>query len=167
MNEKLRPLLFAAADALDCDLVLKGMGFTGSRKAKLELFEGYSPTIISSVESSLVDEGNKVVAAQVHIFGNIGAVLVVEGQQSHLSLFIYDRSKTLDADDPALGKFWSRKDLYNWLGYSIKAIYQRSLFDTKWEQLDNGKQRLAQYNEARQEGTHTSREAYNLIFGGE
>ena len=85
MKEEMKPLAYALADAIGTDFATGAQGsnsFAGSRKAVLELFEGYSPTVISGIDNSLYDPGNKVLAVDQHIFGNVGAITIVEGQQS-------------------------------------------------------------------------------------
>jgi len=164
MNESLVPLMNALADAIATDFTPGASGanaLAGSRKAILELFEGYSPTIISSIDNSLLDPGNDVVAVDQHIFGNVGAVTIVEGRQSTVHCFVYDRSKRPDL--PTFGNFWSRKDLYKWLETPVKAIYMRSLFDTEWQELPNGRMRLHNYCKARARGDK-SRDAYNAMW---
>ena len=163
-TEDMKPLLFALADAIETDLGQVGkFGFTGSRKAVLELFEGYSPTVLSGIEHSLHDQGNSVVAADQHIFGNVGAITVIEGQQSTVHCFVYDRSKRPEDHKP-FDTFWSRKGLYSWLEGPVKAVYYRSLFDTEWKQLPNGRTRLNNYNKAREAGLSTNRECYNEMW---
>ena len=164
ITEDMKPLVFALADAIETDLQSGAQGahsFKGSRKAVLELFEGYSPTILSGVDNSLYDPGNSVAAVDQHIFGNVGAITIVEGQQSTVHCFVYDRSKRSESDP--WNNFWSRKDLYKWLECSVKAIYERSIFDTEWKQLENGRMQLHDYCKARTRGDK-SREAYNTMW---
>ena len=81
ITEDMKPLVFALADAIETDIATGAQGahsFAGSRKAVLELFEGYSPTILSGIDNSLYDPGNSVAAVDQHIFGNVGAITVVE-----------------------------------------------------------------------------------------
>lgn len=160
----IKPKLFALADALEMHIDIAGHKFTGTRKQVLELFNGYSPTIISSIENTLIDEINEVVAAQGQIWGNVGFVIVVERTRCKVSFFLYDRSKI--PVGAAWDTNWSRKRLYHWLGGCCVAIYHRSMFDTVWQPLDKGKQRLAAYNQSRDDGV-TARHAYEQVWGAE
>jgi hypothetical protein len=165
IQDDMKPLVFALADAIETDLSPGAQGrhcFAGSRKAILELFEGYSPTIISSIEDSLYDPGNRVAAVDQHIFGNVGAITLVEGQQSTVHCFVYDRSKRIEGTMP-WNNFWSRKDLYKWLELPVKAIYHRSIFDTEWSELPNGRNRVHEYCKARSRGDK-ARDAYNAMW---
>lgn len=168
-TEEMKPLLFALADAIETDLSTTGTAFTGSRKAVLELFEGYSPTVISSIERSLWDGLNKVVAADQHIFGNVGVVTVVEGQQSTVHCFVYDRSKRPENSNclpwPNSGCQWSRKDLYFWLEDSCKAIYHRDLWSEEWKKLEGASAKLKLYNYDRDDGVG-AKKAYNRLWEG-
>lgn len=165
MKEDMKPLAYALADAIGTDFATGAQGsnsFAGSRKAVLELFEGYSPTVISGIDNSLYDPGNKVLAVDQHIFGNVGALTIVEGQQSTIHCFVYDRSKRPEGKQP-WDSFWSRKMLYEWLDGSCKAIYFRSIFDTQWDELPNGRGRLHQYVLDRKHNG-TSRDSYNNMW---
>ena len=168
MNESLIPLMNALADSIATDFTPGASGanaLAGSRKAILELFEGYSPTIISSIDNSLLDPGNDVVAVDQHIFGNVGAVTIVEGRQSTVHCFVYDRSKRPDNTNcTPWDNFWSRKRLYFWLEDSCKAIYHRSIFDTDWEQLPSASTRLKKYGRDRDNINKNSRQAYNSMW---
>lgn len=168
INEDMKPLVFALADAIETDLAAGAQGgdcFSGSRKAILELFEGYSPTIISGIDNSLYDPGNSVAAVDQHIFGNVGAITIVEGQQGTVHCFVYDRSKRPENSNcTPWDNFWSRKQLYFWLEHSCKAIYHRSIFDTEWGELKGAKAKLVAYNDARDLGALSSREAYNNMW---
>lgn len=167
IKEDMKPLVLALADAIETDFYTGAQGarsFEGSRKAVLELFEGYSPTVISGIDNSLYDPGNAVAAVDQHIFGNVGAITIVEGRQSTIHCFVYDRSKRPDNSNcTPWDNFWSRKRLYFWLEDSCRAIYQRSIFDTEWKPLEGGRVQLRAYNEARDKGG-SSREAYNAMW---
>lgn len=167
--EEMKPLLFALADAIETDLQTNpAQRFTGSRKAVLELFEGYSPTVMSGIDRSLWDSLNNVVAADQHIFGNIGVVTVVEGTQSTVHCFVYDRSKRSEGEGSGPwekdGRTWSRRRLYSWLGNTVKAIYHRDLWSEEWKKLDDGRVRLCQYNDDR-DSDSTAKESYNKMWG--
>ena len=155
-KEDMKPLLYALADAIETDFNTGARGensFAGSRKAVLELFEGYSPTILSGIDNSLYDPGNLVAAVDQHIFGNVGAITIVEGQQSTVHCFVYDRSKRPENSNcKPWGNFWSRKDLYYWLEDSCKAIYHRDLWSETWEPLEGARKRLKKYNGDRDAG---------------
>ena len=168
ITEDMKPLVFALADAIETDIATGAQGahsFAGSRKAVLELFEGYSPTILSGIDNSLYDPGNSVAAVDQHIFGNVGAITVVEGRQSTIHCFVYDRSKRPDNSNcTPWDNFWSRKRLYFWLEDCCKAIYHRSIFDTEWTQLENGRVKLKTYNEARDKGTLRNSACYRQMW---
>ena len=167
INETMKPLLYALADAAAVDFVPGASGanaFAGSRKGIIELFEGYSPTIISSIENSLYDPGNRVAAIDQHIFGNVGAITIVEGQQSTVHCFVYDRSKRPDNTNcTPWDNFWSRKRLYFWLEDCCKAIYHRSIFSEDWEELPKARERLKSYNEDRDAG-RGSKKSYTRMW---
>lgn len=164
MNEDIKHKLYALADALEIDLSLTETGFEGTTKRVLEIFEGYSPTIITSIEHSLIDSTNDVVGAAGQIWGNVGFVLVVEHIKSRISFFIYDRAKADKGMLPFQPDQWSRKQLYFWLKDCCKAIYHRSMFDIQWQRVNQGPLRLREYDEERQKGA-TAKEAYNLVWG--
>jgi len=168
-TDEMKPLLLSLADAIECDLTQHANErFTGGRKAILELFEGYSPDVVSSITNSLSDGTNHVVAADQHIFGNVGAVTVVEGQQSSIHVFVYDRSKRPDdGSEPweKFGRTWSRRQLYKWLEPSTKAIYYRDLWQEDWKKLPDGKQRLSSYNYNRERDFGAS-VAYSEMWTG-
>lgn len=164
----MKPLMYSLADAIETDLSenIRGSQFTGSRKAVLELFEGYSPTVISSIDHSLWDTLNSVVAADQHIFGNVGVVTVVEGQQSTIHVFVYDRSKRPGSEPwDSSGRMWSRRELYNWLRYSVKAIYYRDLWSEDWKKLEDGRVLLQQYCKDRGDINYSSKQAYMKMWG--
>jgi hypothetical protein len=161
MNESIKPLLFVAADALDIDIVMRHLRFTGSRKETLELFEGYSPIIVSNIEDSLIDVGANLIAARVHIFGNLGVILVVDGRRRDLNLFIFDRAKADKENDP-WGAFWSRRVLHKWLESSCNAIYRRDIWDTEWTKLAQGPKKLCHYNKQRNKGQKASKAYSNM-----
>ena len=163
MTEHMKPILFALADAMEIDLYVEDYAFTGSRKAVLELFEGYSPTIVSNIENSLYSQSSKIVAAQVHVFGNVGVIAVVEEQKHHVSLFVYDRSKAPKGEPWDYG--WSRRVLYKWLGPCCKAVYHRSMFDKDWHRLEKGLAKLRTYNKQRENKEVSSREADACMWG--
>jgi hypothetical protein len=160
MTDEMTPTLYSLADAIEIDLIMGEHDFAGSRKAVLELFEGYSPTVISSIEESLYDDRNSVAAARIQIFGHLGLVVVAEYSTCRLTTFVIDRGK---AKGKAFGKTWSRKNLYEWLEVCTKAVYHRNTYDTVWEKLDNGVGRLKEYNKQRDSG-RTAREAHDEMW---
>ena len=158
---EMKTKLFSLADALEMNLNARDGNITGTTKADIELFEGYSPTIISSIENSLMDYTNQVCAAEGQIWGNLGFVCVVEDTASRISFFVIDRSKRMKM--APWGTSWSRKLLYEWLEPCVKAVYDRSVFDTEWELLEGGPARIKKYNEARASGAK-AKEAYELVW---
>lgn len=162
MSDTIKTKLYALADALEMRLVYRDGKIDGQAKSDMELFAGYSPTIISSIEESLVDHTNSVVAVEGQIWGNLGFVCVVEDFANRISFFVIDRSKRPPTVAP-WGHSWSRKELYAWLEYSCKAVYDRSVFDTEWELLENGPAKLKAYNRAREAGKK-AKEAYELVW---
>jgi len=166
IDSELKPMLFALADALDMDLAVDDWAITGARKAVYDLFEGYSPTVVSTITDSLIDESNRVVAVCLQVWGKLGLVMVNESNTQTLSLFVYDRVKVPSSRKcvPWAG-FWSRKMLYYWLEDSCKAIYHRSVYDTEWHKLENGTAKLKEYNASRDHDTLTAKEAYVVMWG--
>lgn len=169
LPESMKPRLFAVADALGMDLKYnrEHSEIHGTTKRKVELFEGYSPTICPTIESSIVCSSAKVVAAQGQIFGNLGFVITCEAYGDLVSLFLYDRSKTPENVDctPFQQWGWSRKRLYFWLEKSVKAVYFRSMFDDEWKRHPCGPKQIAEYNRARDNGAK-AKDAYELVWGG-
>lgn len=161
MSESIKTKLYALADALEMRLVHRDGAIMGEAKTDLSLFPGYSPTIISSIEESLVDYTNGTVAVEGQIWGNLGFVCVVEETANRISFFVIDRSKRFK--HPPWGHSWSRKLLYEWLEPCVKAVYDRSVFDTEWELLEGGPKRIKAYNKARAGGAK-AREAYDLVW---
>jgi hypothetical protein len=122
---------------------------------------------MSGIDRSLWDGVNYVVAADQHVFGNIGVVTVVEGQQNTIHCFVYDRSKRPENTNCRpwceSGRTWSRKDLYYWLEESVRAIYYRSLYDTRWTLLEQGRKKLEKYNRDRDNGK-SAKESYQQMW---
>lgn len=162
---EIRSQLYPLADALGMALHLSADGvINGSRKTKLDLFEGYCPTVITSIEQSLVDKNWDVIALSGHVWGNLGFVIVLE--KNHLSFFIIDRSKLVDKQ-MLPSKFWSRKVIYGNIADATKAVYHRSVFDTEWSLLDKGPAKLREYNEMRNKTGGSARAAYDHVWGGD
>lgn len=156
-------VLYALADAVEINLVMNDKAFSGSRKAVMELFEGYSPTVISSIDEALMDENSETAAVRMQVFGNLGLVVVAENRTSTLSLFVIDRSKAPKEAAFQKPKSWSRQELYLWLEVCTKAVYSRSLYDTVWAKLPNGIGKLKAYNEDRKAGVK-AKEAHTRMW---
>lgn len=166
ISADIKPMLFSVADALDMDLGTTDWEITGSRQSVYDLFEGYSPTVVSTITNSLIDESNKVVAVDLQVWGNLGLILVNESQTQTLSLFVYDRARALSKREGLpWAVFWSREMLYSWLETPCKAIYHRSVFEDNWHLLEKGTAKLREYNEARDKETMTAKEAYVAMWG--
>lgn len=162
-DRNIQPLLYSIADALEINLIPTEDGFTGSRKAVMELFEGYSPCVISGINNSLVDKNAGIAAAELHVFGNLGLVIIAEDHLARLSLFVIDRSKRHLR--PPFRKGWSRKGLYAWLEVCTKAVYSRYMYDHTWQKLPEGVRRLRQYNTDRSAKIISKDRACNDMWG--
>lgn len=155
--------LFTLADALEMNMNVRGDGtLTGSAKIDLDLFQDYSPTIITSIEESLIDYVNNVIVVEGQIWGNLGFVCIVEDTKSRISFFVIDRSKRYKNKSP-FGDRWSRQWTYQWLAKCCKAVYDRSVFDTEWDLLEGGPKKLKDYTKARADGAK-AKEAYGIVW---
>lgn len=165
MTDEMKPKLFALADAIGISLRIEADGLmVGTQKRTLDLFEGYSPTIITDVDWGCVDEFSQTAVAAGRIWGNLGFVCVVEERYgSRVSFFVIDRSKADDAP-PLETDRWSRAKLYSWLADCCKAVYHRSMYDTVWEELEKGPQKLKDYVTFRDQNMPSS-EAYRTVWG--
>lgn len=159
---EIKTKLFSLADALEMRLVARDGEINGTVKMDIDLFQDYSPTIISSIEDSLIDYTNQVVAVEGQIWGNLGFVCIVEDTASRISFFVIDRSKRYKKER-AFTNTWSRKYTYEWLAKCCKAVYDRSVFDTEWELLEGGPKKLRDYTNARKDGAK-AKEAYELVW---
>ena len=160
----IKTTLFAVADSLGMNMRRDDDILTGNRKTTLDLFEGYSPTIITEIVDSLVDELNEVVGVKVRVWGNLGVLLIAEQQRGTIHAFVYDRSAA--PQDPVfVDNKWSRARTYAWLEGCVKGIYHRFVYDYEWQVLDQPAARLKAYNKARRDDVG-ARQAYELIWGG-
>lgn len=157
-------LLYALADLVGMNLLTEKYEIHGSAKRKIDLFEGFSPTICPTVESSCLSASSGVVAIQGQLWGNLGFVATVEDYRNLVTFFLYDRSKAPENKNctPFQETGWSRKRLYYWLEKSVKGIYARSMFDTVFTEVNPS--RIAKYNEARDKNT-PARDAWELVWG--
>jgi len=164
MSEK-RPMLYPLADALEMKFTVEADGrLAGSSKNTLDLFEGYSPTIVSRIVNSLTHFSYGVTGVVIQVWGNLHVVLVNEDQFKQLTLFVIDRSKIPTEDrDLFAGNKWSRKDLYRLVEPGLAAIYYRCSYETKWKRMENCKQRLRAYNAARREG-QGAKQAWEIFW---
>ncbi len=162
----LTPMIYSIADALEIDMRVDYSQSTrgklsGKRNVVMEVFEGYSPTVVTEVLESQVYDVS--VVATVRIWGNLCLMIINDKYTQMLTLFVYDKSKA--PKGKPFEKFWSRKHTYKWLDNSIKAIYSRSVFDTKWTKLESGTQRLSSYNYNRKHNISASA-AYDEMWHG-
>lgn len=163
-EDTLIPMLYSLADALEIDIARDGpCNLKGSRKSVMEVFEGYSPTVVSSVIDSIVDDAAGMVGVCVQVWGNLCVVCLNDRRAQIISLFVYDRTKATP-DTYAFSGFWSREECYAFLGPCIKGIYWRSVYDTKWAKLEQGPTLLRLYNDMRKKGTDAST-AYMAMWG--
>lgn len=139
-------MLTAMADALEIDITPDGpCRIKGSRKAVMEVFEGYSPTVVSSVFDSIIDSSAGIIGVCIQVWGNLNIMCINDRHAQLLTLFVYDRTK-VTKESPPFGAFWSRRHTYKWLEGCTKGIYSRSIYDTVWTKLESGTQRLSSYN---------------------
>lgn len=164
MKDTTKPMLFSLADALEIDLQVTHLAeLTGSSKKIMEVFEGYSPTVVTSVIDSLVDEHNGVIGVCVQIWGNLNVMCINDSRSQLLSLYVYDRSKIVKGSFP-FDTFWSRQHTYKFLGSCVKGVYSRSIYDTVWAKLEKGPSALRIYNDMRQKGIDADT-AYMAMWG--
>lgn len=170
---------YVIADVLGMDIVLSDETITGSCKRVMEVFEGYSPTVVSEITDSLVDDANGIYGACARIWGNLSVLVVNEQKTQRVTVFVYDRSKAPQHESPfGDGRYWSRKCCYAWLGSCCKHIYYRDVWDSEWSTLKAGATKLRKYNNMRK-GTKlrkyndigkghscSTREAYTAMWGG-
>jgi len=161
-------MLYPLADALSMDFSLVEDRLKGNKKTKMDLFEGYSPTIVSSIVRSLTHFSYGVTGVLLQVWGNLHVVLVNEDKTKQLFLFVLDRSKMREAfpkSELFENNKWSRGDLYLLMEPGLKAIYYRSSYNTQWKRLGNDKQRLKAYNAARREGKDAT-VAWDIFWDG-
>lgn len=163
-EEETKSMLLALADALEINMKLVGLTeLEGSSKRVMEVFEGYSPTVVSTVLASLVDEHNGVMGVCIQIWGNLNVMCINDRRSQTLTLYVYDRSKVVKDSFP-FSTFWSRLDTYKFLGPCVKGIYSRSVYDTVWKKLEQGPSRLRLYNDMRHKNTDADT-AYMAMWG--
>ena len=162
--EEVTSMLYSLADALEIDIVLDGpTHLKGSRKAVMQVFEGYSPTVVSSVFDSIIDDSAGMIGVCVQVWGNLNIMCLNDRRAQKLSLFVYDRTKVVQGSDP-FGAFWSRKNTYAFLGPCIKGVYWRSIYDTEWAKMEQGTTALHLYNDMRKKGTDSDT-SYMAMWG--
>ncbi len=155
MSKNNKEFLFALADALDMDLKLKGFEICGTRKTQLDLFEGYSPNISTSIINSLTDFYNGVIGVHVQVWGNLNIILLLETRYNKIDLFVLDRSKLVDGF-PWTKNQWSREACYRFIESGLKAIYTRIIYDNEWTLVEDGPKRMRRYNLMRENGKSAS-----------
>ena len=163
-EDEVTPMLYSLVDALEIDIVRDGpTRLKGSRKAVMEVFEGYSPTVVSSVFESIVDASAGMIGVCVQVWGNLNVMCLNDNRAQKLSLFVYDRTKVVQNSDP-FGAFWSRKHTYAFLGPCIKGVYWRSIYETEWVKMEQGTTALHRYNDMRK-SDYDSSIAYRAMWG--
>jgi len=163
-----KQMLYPLADALDMDFSLVADRLKGNRKTKMDLFEGYSPTIVSTIVRSLTHFSYGVTGILLQVWGNLHIAIINEDKTKQLTLFVLDRA-AMKRVNPKTGLFedntWSRGDLYRLMEPGLKAVYYRSSYNTEWKKLSNGTQRLKAYNAARRDG-HSASAAWDIFWEG-
>jgi len=162
-----KQFLYPLTDALEMDLIVVDGGLEGTKTTDIDLFEGYSPTIVSTVVESLTHFSYCVVGVLIQVWGNLHIVMVNEEIHKRLLLFVLDKGKINEVfpkEEFFPRNKWSRKTLYRVMGPGVKAIYHRCSYDDTWEKLKNGPERLRKYNEARSQNMD-SKMAWNLFWG--
>lgn len=159
-----RPMLYPLADALEMEFRITKDGLEGTRKTAIELFEGYSPTICSTILESLTDFEYGVIGIYMQIWGNLHVAIINEDQYKQLTLFVVDRSKMAKRVVFPPNTKWSRKRAYAALGGGTVAIYHRGSYDDDWKRMENAVARLKKYNSDRVEN-RPARESFNDFWG--
>jgi len=162
-----KQFLYPLTDGLEMGLTIGDDGLEGTKTTEIDLFEGYSPTIVSTVIESLTHFSYDVVGVLVQVWGNLHIVMVNEEIHKRLLLFVLDKGRINEAYPKEAffpGNKWSRKNLYRVMGPGVKAIYHRCSYDDNWEKLENGPEKLRKYNEARGQNMDSNM-AWNLFWG--
>ena len=129
-----KSLIFPLADALEIDLrVMESKELVGSKSTRLKLFEGYSPTVVSTVLDSLVDNYNKVSGVYMQIWGNLNIVLINQDKFALLELYILDRSKLKKNSGPFHMNQWSEDLCQAFMKPGLKAKYFRQAYEIDWQ----------------------------------
>ena len=163
--DEVTSMLYSLGDALEIDIVRDGpTHLKGSRKAVMQVFEGYSPTVVSSVFDSIIDDAAGMIGVCMQVWGNLNIMCINDRRAQKLSLFVYDRTKVAAHGRKPFGAFWSRQNTYAFLGPCIKGIYWRSIYDTEWTKMKQGTTALQLYNDMREKGTD-SNTAYTAMWG--
>ena len=160
--EFFKPMIYNLCDSLETDVTFNGHRIQGKACREIPLFEGYSPQVSSEITDSLLDPYG-IAAVCVRIWGNLAVLIVNERKTDRLTLFVYNRAKVRPGSKPWVD-CWSRRKVYDFLGPCCKAIYHRSVFDTEWQVLDQGPQKLSTYNEMR-EACEGSKDSYLAMWG--
>lgn len=165
---ELTPMIYTLADALEIDMNLDFNGTTtgklrGSNHVTMEVFEGYSPTVVSEITDTIIDKPAGIIAVCARIWGNLSVMCINDNQTQNLSLYVYDKSKVVADSSPWI-KRWSREHAYKYLGPCIKGIYWRPTVETKWNKLSKGSALLKTYNDMRKSG-YDSGIAYRAMWG--
>ncbi len=128
-------LVCPLADALEIDLrVLDSKELVGVKTTSLELFEGYSPKVVSTVLESLLDNYAKVAGVYMQVWGNLNIVLIHQEASSLLELFILDRSKLKKNSGPFHMNQWSQDLCHAFMKPGLKAKYFRQTYEVEWQE---------------------------------
>lgn len=132
---KSNSLVFPLADALEIDLrIVDSKELTGVKSTRLELFEGYSPTVVSTTLESLLDTYTRVAGVYMQIWGNLNIVLIHQEASSLLELFILDRSKLKKNSGPFHMNQWSQDLCHAFIKPGLKAKYFRQTYEVEWQE---------------------------------
>jgi len=161
----LTPMLYALGDSagMDVGFNVKVSKIHGNRKGIMEVFEGYSPTVVTEITHSIVDMSSGIVAICVRVWGNLNVLIIYDSRMRYQSMYVYDKSKVREDSTPWDSR-WSRKHTYKFLESCVKGIYWKSEGGLTWTKLEQGVTRLGVYNDMRKKGA-TASAAYITMWG--
>jgi hypothetical protein len=117
--------------------------------------------IVSTVVDSFIDETHRMAGVVVHVWGNLNVLVICDHRANMMTLFVLDKTK-MPKTKP-FAPFWSRLHTYEWAEFATKAIYYRSVANTKWHKLPDGVNRLNTYN-YRRKHHETVADAYDEMW---
>jgi len=135
--------------------LVEGMG-----NKEVKLF-GLPVLFEPEIYDSVVDNERGVVVVAVHLMGSLSCVVISDGQDHKLQIFLLDGSK-LDAKKNLLPKNWLRENVYRAIRPALKATYWKGMYEEKWHLMEKGTTWLDVYLQKKSERRATSMGANGL-----
>ena len=143
-SQELEQALNAAADTLMMPLEIKTNYVLGGATRKSPWGVDMCPVI---VESRVYRE-RSVVALVARVIGNLHLLLISDGKEGKLQLFVLNGAMLGLRDKPAprmLPDFWTRERIYKSMAKGLKVAYTKTFYAQKWDLKERGTKWLAEY----------------------